>query len=146
MEHAGHFDHALVTCIMMFIKIMMMMTRRMVNALAEDDCLASMLSADIVVEARISFAAWPIGKVLFKMLGCKALLPAFAPARPLSDLTLVFNVKSGEEMQSYAFARKRARFLPAFVGSLLGVMLALVLSPAQATDEIVVKSAHWLII
>ncbi|NBR78988.1 MAG: Plug domain-containing protein, partial [Alphaproteobacteria bacterium] len=44
-------------------------------------------------------------------------------------------------MQSYVFARKRARFLPAFVGSLLGVMLALMLSPAQATDEIVVKSS-----
>lgn len=44
-------------------------------------------------------------------------------------------------MQSYVFARKQARFLPAFVGTLLGVMLSLMPSPALATDEIVVKSS-----
>ena len=30
---------------------------------AEDDCLAAMLSADIVVEAHVSFIAWPNGRL-----------------------------------------------------------------------------------
>ena len=65
MEHAGHFDHAPQHDVHYDVH----QNHDDDDAphdephYAEDDCLASMLSADIVVEARVSFAAWPIGKL-----------------------------------------------------------------------------------
>ena len=48
MEHAAHFDHD---------------DAQHQSHYAEDDCLAAMLSADIVAEDGLSFAAWPNGRL-----------------------------------------------------------------------------------